>query len=245
MIKFNETYTINNGHESIEFKEVKGNTVTGEYNDGTLTGTIDGNLLKGTFHNKKSNVSGLIEITFHENGFDAIWKQGLEPGPMRGKWDGKLSSTGNYYHHQSTGHSTFNDAKVRNLEVFIRYSDGDTEVGSFSIEIESTLHVPSDNEITYENLTHLISYEGLFDDQPFLEAVKKEVSDFSLRMSDCPQLFVTKINNLDLKPLYDYHFKDEDNLENVVSLLNIESDEIHDFLSDYFHETAYSVENLF
>ena len=92
MIKFNEEYTINKGQESIQFKEGKGNTVTGEYNDGRLTGTIDGNLLKGTFHNKKSNGAGLIEIIFHENGFDAKWKQGLEPGPMRGKWEGKLYS---------------------------------------------------------------------------------------------------------------------------------------------------------
>ncbi len=245
MIKFNEIYTINNGQESIEFKEGKGNSVTGEYNDGTLTGTIDGNSLKGTFHNKKSNGAGLIEINFHENGFNAKWKQGLEPGPMRGKWEGKLSSSEGKIQNQSLEKSALNDDKVRSLEVFIRYSDGDVEVGSFSIQIESALHVPNENEITYENLTHLISYEGLFDDQYFLGAVKNEVSDFSLRMSDCPQLFITKINNLDLKPLYDYHFNEEENEEIVASLLNIEADEVHDFLSDYFLETAYSVENLF
>lgn len=30
MIKFNETYTINNGQESIVFAEGKGNAITGE-----------------------------------------------------------------------------------------------------------------------------------------------------------------------------------------------------------------------
>ena len=91
MINFNTIYTINNGQESIEFKEGKGGTVTGEYNDGSLTGTLEGNFLKATYHNKKTNGAGLIEITFHEKGFDAKWKQGLEPGPMRGKWEGVLS----------------------------------------------------------------------------------------------------------------------------------------------------------
>jgi hypothetical protein len=89
-IKLNETYSINNGQESIVFKEGKANTITGEYNDGTLSGALEGNLLKATFHNKKTNGAGLIEITFHENGFNAKWKQGLEPGPMRGKWKGSM-----------------------------------------------------------------------------------------------------------------------------------------------------------
>jgi hypothetical protein len=92
MIKFNETYTINNGQESIVFKEGKANTITGEYNDGTLTGSLEGNVLKATFHNKKTNGAGLIEFTFTENGFSAKWKQGLEPGPMKGKWEGKLNA---------------------------------------------------------------------------------------------------------------------------------------------------------
>jgi hypothetical protein len=55
MIQFNETYIINNGQESIVFKEGKGNTITGEYNDGTLMGTMDGDVLKATFHNRKTN----------------------------------------------------------------------------------------------------------------------------------------------------------------------------------------------
>jgi hypothetical protein len=92
MIKFNKKYTINNGQESIVFKEGKANTITGEYNDGTLTGTLEGNILKATFHNKKTNGAGLIEFAFTENGFSAKWKQGLEPGPMRGKWKGLLES---------------------------------------------------------------------------------------------------------------------------------------------------------
>lgn len=53
---------------------------------------MEGDVLKATFHNKKTNGAGLIEFTFHENGFNAKWKQGLEPGLMRGKWEGLITS---------------------------------------------------------------------------------------------------------------------------------------------------------
>jgi hypothetical protein len=92
MIQFNQTYSINDGQESIVFTAGKGNTVSGKYNAGTLTGSLEGNLLKATFHNQTNNSAGLIEIDFTEDGFNAKWKQGLEPGPMRGKWKGALSA---------------------------------------------------------------------------------------------------------------------------------------------------------
>jgi hypothetical protein len=95
MIKFNVTYLINDGQESIVFKEGKVNSVTGEYQGGKLTGTMEGNVLKATYHNQKNNSVGLIEITFHENGFNAKWKQGLEPGPLKGKWSGKIDNLSN------------------------------------------------------------------------------------------------------------------------------------------------------
>jgi hypothetical protein len=88
MIKYNETYRINNGKETIVFSTGNDNLVTGEYNSGTITGTLVGNVLKGTYENKKNKSVGLINFEFHENGFDAQWKQGAEPGPMRGKWEG-------------------------------------------------------------------------------------------------------------------------------------------------------------
>jgi uncharacterized protein (TIGR02145 family) len=91
MIKYNETYRINNGKETIVFSTGNDNLVTGEYNSGSITGTLVGNVLKGTYENKKNKSVGLINFEFHENGFDAQWKQGAEPGPMRGKWEGSLS----------------------------------------------------------------------------------------------------------------------------------------------------------
>ena len=65
-IKFNEKYTINKGQEIITFSQGKGNNINGQYDSGTLTGTIDGDVLKATYHNQKNNSAGLIEIAFHE-----------------------------------------------------------------------------------------------------------------------------------------------------------------------------------
>jgi hypothetical protein len=101
MIKLNETYFIDNEESTIVFSEGNKGTVNGNYeirgkkDTGTINGTLDGNVLKGTFHNKIGNSTGFIEFAFTENGFDAKWKSGLEPGPMRGKWNGKLSDSGN------------------------------------------------------------------------------------------------------------------------------------------------------
>ena len=63
MIKLNTQYTIENG-DIVTFEEGKKGSITGRYEDGTLTGTIEENLLKATFHNTKVNVVGLMEITF-------------------------------------------------------------------------------------------------------------------------------------------------------------------------------------
>jgi hypothetical protein len=100
MLHLNTKYIINNGQGYIVFSEGKQSTVNGEYamngkeNAGVVNGGLEGNILKGTFHNKVNNTSGLIEFTFNEDGFIAKWKQGLEPGPMRGKWSAQLNETG-------------------------------------------------------------------------------------------------------------------------------------------------------
>jgi hypothetical protein len=92
MIKLNTVYSIDNGANSVVFTEGKKGSITGTHNEGTMTGFLEGNVFTGTFHNTKVNATGLIEITFHESGFDAKWKNGMEPGPMRGKWVGVLEN---------------------------------------------------------------------------------------------------------------------------------------------------------
>ena len=119
MIKYNETYRINNGKETIVFSTGNDNIVTGEYNSGSITGTLVGNVLKGTYENKKNKSVGLINFEFHENGFDAQWKQGAEPGPMRGKWEGIIDG--------DSISEIQNDASMKKVHYMTIYLDQDAE----------------------------------------------------------------------------------------------------------------------
>jgi hypothetical protein len=95
-MKLNEEYSINSGQGTIVFTEGNKGTVNAEYEiqgnkgKGKINGTLENNILSGTYH--VDSTAGLIEFTFTENGFDAKWKQGIEPGPMKGKWTGSLKS---------------------------------------------------------------------------------------------------------------------------------------------------------
>jgi hypothetical protein len=96
MIKYNDKYSINNGQGTIVFTEGNKGTVNADYEiqgnkgKGKINGTLENNILSGTYH--VDSTAGLIEFAFTENGFDAKWKQGIEPGPMRGKWSGTIES---------------------------------------------------------------------------------------------------------------------------------------------------------
>jgi hypothetical protein len=141
MIKLNTPYTIENGDKVIFTEEKKG-TINGTYSDATLTGTLEGNVLKATFHNTKVNATGLIEIAFHENGFDAKWKNGLEPGPMKGKWKGALQNSS-----QETIFS-FNNS----TQEFINYIKSDYNLSSaYEGVIESTIDFVEDFSIEFED----------------------------------------------------------------------------------------------
>lgn len=126
------------------------------------------------------------------------------------------------------------------LEVFLRYGDSDKEIGYFSISLKSNILMP--NIINFKNLIDIISWDGLYGLGEFEAAVKKEISDFNLIFSDCPQIWITKMNQLDLKPLYDFRFNGVGNEEIVADILGIDKDEVNDFVDDYFSDTVYSIE---
>jgi hypothetical protein len=117
MIKLNTPYKLENG-DHVVFTEGKKGTINGKYSEATLTGTLEGNVLKATFHNTKVNATGLMEITFLENGFDAKWKSGLEPGPMRGKWEGQLKTNTPSLNKDENQSEAFNIQEVINSGVF-------------------------------------------------------------------------------------------------------------------------------
>jgi hypothetical protein len=92
MIKLNTPYHVAEENVTVTFTELKNGGIAGTYPNATLTGTLEGNVLSATFHNTAVNAVGLIELTFNENSFEGKWKNGLEPGPMRGKWSGECLS---------------------------------------------------------------------------------------------------------------------------------------------------------
>jgi hypothetical protein len=94
-MELNKKYSLNDGKGHIIFSEGNSSTINAEYeikgnkSKGTFNGTLENNSLKGTFF--VDGVAGLMEFTFSEKGFEAKWKKGIEPGPMRGEWKGTLS----------------------------------------------------------------------------------------------------------------------------------------------------------
>lgn len=91
MIQFEKKYEINEGNGSITFRKINEIKVEAEYNRGTIQGDWDGEMLRGTFKDHISGGVGLIHFIFHKNSFEAKWKSGLDEGPFRGKWSGKLN----------------------------------------------------------------------------------------------------------------------------------------------------------
>ena len=59
--------------------------------DGVCNGKLSGSIVEGTWKNKKGH--GIFEWTFDGKGsFTGKYKSGTDHGPMRGKWNGKLTS---------------------------------------------------------------------------------------------------------------------------------------------------------
>jgi hypothetical protein len=90
MIHYETKYDLNNGQGWIVFMSAGSGIISAEYNRGTIQCKWDGEILKGEFIDTVSKGQGLIEFHFNENGFNAKWKAGLDEGPMKGKWTGKL-----------------------------------------------------------------------------------------------------------------------------------------------------------
>ena len=94
MLKLNTTYYAD--ENEIVFQQNEVGTINSTYADGTIEGKMEGNTLKAVFHNPKVNVSGIMEITFHKTGFIGKWKKGMEPGPMKGKWNGEIQQESHF-----------------------------------------------------------------------------------------------------------------------------------------------------
>lgn len=68
---------------------INGTEATGTYQEnGTLKGEYINNTFKGQWKNK--GMEGLVEFIITNDKLQGNWKKGLETGPMKGKWEGKL-----------------------------------------------------------------------------------------------------------------------------------------------------------
>ena len=68
---------------------IDGDQCNGTYQkNGEFTGTIDGNIVKAKWNNEGQE--GLIELDLSDDKLIGKWKQGIDEGPMRGKWEGSL-----------------------------------------------------------------------------------------------------------------------------------------------------------
>jgi len=68
---------------------INGTEANGNYQENsTLKGEFINNTFRGQWKNK--DMEGLVEFTIRDNKLEGNWKKGLEPGQMKGKWEGKL-----------------------------------------------------------------------------------------------------------------------------------------------------------
>jgi hypothetical protein len=223
MIKFNTPYTIENG-DTVVFTEGKKGTINGTYTDATLTGSFDGEVLKATFHNKKVSAIGLMEIIFHEDGFDAKWKSGLEPGPMRGKWEGRIEN--------------LNELKSEKLEVLFDFELA-IKNGMYSFvnglkKFESQLTEYDEemqSKIAEDFITKFNNY--IFEKQNFHHAYFGKISSYILDNSEVFPTFFLFENEELLSERFGFSIEDisEDKFLNLVVDRNkLSIDEIN---SDY------------
>lgn len=215
MIQLYTVYSIDNGVNSVVFTEGNKGSITGTHNDGTMTGFQEGNVFKGTFHNTKVNASGLIEITFHESGFEAKWKNGMEPGPMRGKWVGELKADGNKPVTKSIVNLT--DEQKVYLDEGVNYEDFDAEYNGDVEKLEWMKDKAFLMEAVKqdERILKYASDELKADRELVLEAIKNDISAIDYADGDLqgdPEILAFRI---------DTHFRGDNNIEITVDDLSI------------------------
>jgi len=90
MIRLNVPYKLTTGNETVTFVEITAGLYLGVYASGTITGVLKNSVLIATFNNSVVNVSGIMELTFSNTGFEGRWKKGFEVGDLKQKWNGVL-----------------------------------------------------------------------------------------------------------------------------------------------------------
>ena len=131
MIKFNETYSINNGQGTIVFKDLGNSSVEATYEikgnkvPGIINGKVNNGNLKSIF--QVGAAKGLMDFTFTEGAFISMWKKGIEEGPMKGKWEGSLLNKTN---------TTPAPKKVEEKKLAVEPSQAEKELSEKALELK-------------------------------------------------------------------------------------------------------------
>ncbi|MDA9666449.1 hypothetical protein N9T48_00125 [bacterium] len=82
-------YTFKGNFGTLELVVDDNGTASGTYQKGgTLSGTYKDGVFEGEWQNK--GMEGLIKFTIVGDNLTGSWKKGLNPGAMKGKWNGKI-----------------------------------------------------------------------------------------------------------------------------------------------------------
>lgn len=129
-----------------------GENVTATYQEnGVCSGKLSGNKVEGIWRNKKDQ--GLFEWSFDEQGgFKGKYKSGMEAGPMRGKWDGKLLS--NTSNEVSAEESTSDTVEITLSGRIPKYFFGSVK-DSFQDELQTVLSIADESIETEQDFLKL------------------------------------------------------------------------------------------
>jgi hypothetical protein len=131
---------------------ISDNKLTGTYGEeGTIEGSFIDNEFKGTWSNKGQ--SGLLNFSLNDDKLEGTYKQGLDEGPMKGKWKGKLLSSSEIP--QSNENSEENEIVIEVSGRIPKYFFGSLKE-DFQEEIKNVLEYCSDELSTEEEFLQIL-----------------------------------------------------------------------------------------
>jgi hypothetical protein len=147
---------------------INGTEATGSFQkNGILKGKFINNTFKGQWENK--GMEGLIVFTITEDKLEGNWKKGLEPGPMKGKWEGEIvdSATSNEKAQFVEGIENWDIDLVTIKEILFSNCDG---VSGQDVALSTSAFKPIDDfDVIINYLNHIFSD----DDANYLFKYKK------------------------------------------------------------------------
>lgn len=233
---------------------VNGTEATGTFQkNGTLKGAFINNTFKGQWENK--GLEGLIEFTITGDKLEGNWKKGLEPGSMKGKWEGEIidnEMSPNPEHEDNLKENLITNVVRKSteimseIEIYPMQTYGDSYgTNSASVQIDlSLLNKLKKGETNYEILR-----DAIFD---ILDNNMKTIIDYFMIFNELddltdanydwfhmdPKIRILTIGKLDLSPIYNLEGQEFE----AALLLNKEVKEIEDWVSDFITDCQYGLD---